>query len=456
MARSHSNDPELDDFLQRVENLDSRRTNRGLQKPPPIKRKPIELTSSYNDENEEDEDGSMVDVPLSEDSVSNLAYRSAYNYEKTFSPKKSNYSLEDLGLQKSPERQSKQSMKTAERQESKTFTVSEEDYYLLQRLKSGKIEFDEREEHLPSRGKPREKIQHSRRSKREDEECETDSDVPSLPPRKPLHLRDEPLIGQRKHTDVSESSSEGEPPSLPTRPSVVKETEEPPSSGEDIIEYDSKKISLVNLKPKPEVISRRTTKTGGTNATKTKPDPPRKRIDRKSDDMPTSFLTSLEHNKLTTSNVHELNTSPKLDTRHIDYLDSVQLKTNSSPKVPSRATKPGSISNYGSPKRIPRSESFINSALKSKITTTASSSSPPQVPIKKHSISSFVNKPEQLATKTSNEDADVSDESETSASKLTLNALDESRPKVPTKKKELLDMPKLASFCTCGSFSKVR
>ncbi len=89
---SRSRDPELNSFLSRVEQLDSERS----KQKPAVKPKPKTLKYDDNDFKKAEDllNGSYVNRSqpihndVADEQVSSLAFKSAYNYDKTFSPKK--------------------------------------------------------------------------------------------------------------------------------------------------------------------------------------------------------------------------------------------------------------------------------------------------------------------------------------------------------------------------------
>ena len=104
MSRTRmNNDPELDDFLRRTHKIDNERKLNKNNGPPPVKPKPKSVVSNQlNQFNEKDlnearrilQDSDMIEfneemvIDGTEYNENDLSYKSAYNYEKTFSPKK--------------------------------------------------------------------------------------------------------------------------------------------------------------------------------------------------------------------------------------------------------------------------------------------------------------------------------------------------------------------------------
>ncbi|QHS76879.1 Bsp1p [Saccharomyces paradoxus] len=336
----YERDPELVNFLSKVEDLDSKRYNNVSTSKPT--REPLSPVKSHNPR--ECREADIITGENIEDR-DNLAYRSAYNYEMTFSPKKTHYSLNELDLERiTPKPDSKN---RASRNEKK-FVISEEDYLLLQKLKASQSCSDfnsnqnlpsfEEGPRMPSRGRPRQREKEII-SIRYDFELPERADTPSTSSSPPP-----PLPTRRNHARINEDAAE-EKPLLPTRPTKAGVTEPPPSRSK-----------------KPEVVV----------PERVKPAPPVPRSTK-----PASFLSSLEDNKLTKAKSHnsEVETPKKtIKNSHIDYLDSIQLKpTTLSPTIKNKS-KPAPPSPPA--KRIPRSESFIKSMLNSNLTTTSKPSLP--------------------------------------------------------------------------------
>lgn len=216
-------DPELDSYLERVKQLDeSRQGRRNRSGPSTVKPKPAHLNQSYPAEDFKKAqvilDGEYVSERYESEgrvgTYSEMAYRSAYNYEQTFSPKKHgrNSSL-------SPHKQtslSSPSKITSSRVEppslskfddhgahSKTFVVSEEDYLLLRKLKANIGDDDVESESLPSRGKPRE-LRTLEKNSRELRTLEKN------------HRPQSNFSKRNSYTDIS-SDDEETPPPLPSR-----------------------------------------------------------------------------------------------------------------------------------------------------------------------------------------------------------------------------------------------
>lgn len=219
----YERDPELANFLSKVEDLDSKRYNNvSTLKSTREPLSPVRSHTSGNCRRADIMTGKNI-----EDRES-LAYRSAYNYEMTFSPKKTHYSLNELDLERvTPTQNSK---KSACRNEKK-FVISEEDYLLLQKLKGSQSRNDfgfdktlpssERGHRTPSRGQPRlkEKEIVSIQYDFDFQERVDKSPTSSSPPPPPLPTRN-------NHIEIIEDGDE-EKPLLPTRPTKAGIIERP-------------------------------------------------------------------------------------------------------------------------------------------------------------------------------------------------------------------------------------
>ncbi|AAS52422.2 AEL262Cp [Eremothecium gossypii ATCC 10895] len=143
-------DPDLDVYLSRVEQLDlerSRSLNRGTASVPEER-----FTSTIGTERYDPADRKKAHLLLEghydtrryeftgSDKVSEIAYESAYNYEKTFSPKKGSayHTARGISPIRTPGRSSNYSIpppKESYVSSEKKYLVTEEEYDLLQRLK---------------------------------------------------------------------------------------------------------------------------------------------------------------------------------------------------------------------------------------------------------------------------------------------------------------------------------
>ena len=468
-------DPELDNFLRRVEDIDEAKRSKVERSGKPSRadnaRAMMMSDEQYKErdlrearrllqrDDRDDFDEQMVVDQSTYNDDDELAYKSAYNYEKTYSPKKPNYNINDLDLDREVNAKvSRTGQKgVPKEEEDASFTVSKDDYLLLQRLKkdvssrhqeierkdslpppsetnqrsmgtnsekSNPSSMEPKKQTMPSRGKPRGQTVNVQY------DIEIDMDAPMLPPRhsekqastqndayeerlrRMENRRSSPLppkLPTRPTADLEEPStnkndhSDGEDmddaPALPSRanarnePSAVARDRKPVATKKDKLSTPqppqargTSQITLQSVKPEPitlidledesddaslleEKVSRtshtipsRTTKpsmeetiTKSHSKPNVAPVPP---TSRKLNE-PVSFISSLNNNKLSSAHSQLPETPKKKQTGHsLDYLESVQLKSPSTKSPKATPTKPR-ISN------IPRSDSFINSALNS-------------------------------------------------------------------------------------------
>ncbi|CCD26919.1 Bsp1p NDAI_0J00270 [Naumovozyma dairenensis CBS 421] len=468
MTTSRTYDPELEGFIKRVEERDrARRQKQSSRSPPPTNTKPVSLRiNKTEDLNKNSYDVDNESLMYSNE---NLAYKSAYNYEKMFSPKRSHYSLEDLDLERSPVSKSKSRSNRSEKSLSKTFEVSEEDYYLLQQLKSGdalpaiKRTIETKPVSLPTRGQPREYRNTQGYNTYVVEESDSDDMPPSLPPRRAKQQVDTSPLKDNKsnrsplsiNRDITKLQADGnikqtikvkeafisnESPLTPVRSKAEPTTLTKKSKGHELPPKAYTEAIIKDSKPKltPDL--------------KDIPTPGKSNLqvgDSKPTGKPVTFLNSLENNKLTESNpnTHSTITPFKIESSHINYLDSNHLKKNSPSLIPSRTTKP-SYSPASSPTKIPRSDSFINSALKSMEPL------PEQSKVLKKPLLPKKPKGLQQTRKLFNNSHDDGDEEKKEEiplkeefNNLKLKSVEKSKPKVPYKD-EKLSIPKLREVKT--------
>lgn len=358
-----------------------------------------------------------------------LAYRSAYNYERSFSPEKSR----------------QQTLESTQR----TFVISEEDYKLLQHLKSssGDLELVTEkpvQKHYPSRGRPRE-LGHSHedsssfKTSKTRTEASNEEKVPSLPTRKArnaapeeeapslpirnvkkeaFRVKTSPLKNSTKTPEVDGASIEENAPVLPTR------------RYRDVDMHTER----TKMEPSPEKVvqlpSRREQRDAKQNKEDKKAPPPvpRKRNEKLKNQSsePSTFISSMEKNKLTRfPQVGEVSKPQSTATSHLDFLDSVHLTPKSADQPPARPRKSVSQGTAG--------ESFISSALK----TISPSPSQSSLKIEKPALP---NKPAKLKNPSSAQTAKVGDNDELGAVKLKVT--EKTKPKIPAKK-DGLTIPRL-------------
>lgn len=373
--------PDTQSFLKRVEEYDSQRNS---MTKPQVKGKPDHLSLERARQLlQGDSPADLHRVKLNnsgpEIASTELAYRSAYNYEKSFSP----------------ERSKNQTLP-------KTFVISEEDYKLLQQLKSGdKPVVIEPKKHYPSRGRPR-NVTHAL------------EDTPSSPSWKVRNeVPDEaPLLPNRK---IRSASPEEEAPSLPTR--RVKKIEQVPLL--PTRRYREPQVSQEEPVARP-------VKDDSTEIKEKKKAPPvpRKRNEKLKSE-PTTFISSLGKNKLTVfPQVDTARKTQLVTTSHVDYLDSVHLTPKSPEHTKSNPQKPISPGTS--------SGSFINSALR----TISPSPSQSNIRIEKPALPSKPAKLKNSSVTTSK----TSDNDE--LQNIKLKTTEKTKPKVPAKK-DGLTIPRL-------------
>lgn len=373
--------PDTQSFLKRVEEYDSQRNS---MTKPQVKGKPDHLSlerarqllqgDSPADLHRANSNNSGPEIASTE-----LAYRSAYNYEKSFSPERSKN-------QTSP----------------KTFVISEEDYKLLQQLKSGdKPVVIEPKKHYPSRGRPR-NVKHAL------------EDAPSSPTWKVRNQVPEeaPSLPDRK---IRSASPEEEAPSLPTR--RVQTVEQVPL-------LPTRKYREPQVSQKEPVEKLVKDESSEIKEKKKAPPVPRKRNEKLKSE-PTTFISSLGKNKLTVfPQVDTARKTQPVTTSHIDYLDSVHLTPKSPEQTKSNPQKPISPGTSGG--------SFISSALR----TISPSPSQSNVRVEKPALPS---KPAKLKNSTITT-SKTSDNDELQNVKL--KTTEKTKPKVPAKK-DGLTIPRL-------------
>lgn len=402
---------DTESFLKRVEEYDSQRRSAAKSKPP-LKEKPNRLRASFSEESllraRRLLDGAspreLEEMHLSKNALdtrsSELAYKSAYNYEKSFSPPRNSQSAREGSLEtdSSPLRTGRSG---------KTYVVSEEDFLLLQQLKISKegssaaMDCEPVKRHYPSRGRPREIFDHStslpRRPASRDELNSSDEKVPSLPARKYRETSDRIL-------DVKVPSSNEEP---------AKESSllAPKRKGPPKIEQ-KQKMEHPPTPPKSRAMKSRVI---GIKEPAESPEP-------------VTFLESLEKNKLTVkAQVGAPQVNEKPLTSHLDFLDSVQLNPEQQNELPKTPVKI-------SPSAV-ESGSFIKSALNTSPLAIANVSTKPALPRKPARF--------QTAADASIAPRPSSLDKKQNEIKLTkLRAVEKPKPKVPAKKENLI-IPKL-------------
>lgn len=241
--------------------------------------------------------------------------------------------------------------------------------------------------------------------------------VPSLPVRKP-----EVVPRGTINTTATELQSRNEPKPLPILPPQ-------PHKNDSIRVKYSQEIELIELSSEDEQEEKE-----NENVSISSKIPPK--VNRGS--KPLGFIDSLQGNKLTTSNINQNDFPPLKSTqpspKHLDYLDSMQ--DNSTTVVSSKISTLSSSSppRKNSPTRIPKSESFIESALKN-------SESSHNLSLKQKPL--LPNKPKNLTTEMKKQDQDKKPK-EGTLEIPALRKVDKPASQSPTRyKSERIDLPKL-------------
>lgn len=235
MASRRPYDTDTEDFLKRVEAYDSgqQKSANDIVPRTQLKNKPALSSSIERTKKGSDGSRSMSNEHPSAHGLttvegkfqmreSELAFKSAYNYEKTFSPSKTKFSKSDFEFDLSPDLPKAQEVPKA-----KTYSVSEADYLLLQKLKSG-VDGGMKDPHVnvPSRGRPRgqpgfkRELPYSTPSRELPEQRQIpayldEESPPSLPTRRNVNNFSNKISG--KPLSNSYDETEDSPPLLPVR-----------------------------------------------------------------------------------------------------------------------------------------------------------------------------------------------------------------------------------------------
>lgn len=402
---SSRRDPELEDYLARVERLDSarngsRRSPGAHDQRPKYRPEDLERAQRLLDGDYTGYDSGTSPTKCS-GSVPQIAYRSAYNYERTFSPKRGAGSprrsdagsAPALGLDSSPDG-------------TRRYTVSEQDYLLLQKLKREAVG-DPLVSALPSRGRPREN-RVVRTVTLADDGDDDDESPPPLPTRRaaspvlPPPDREEDSTPTKPARPLGLSvPSKSVAPAKPARVPDLSMRLKSAAPASPVVETGTKsstplqkntavsidnRDSLVPKKPPPRKPASLTEASKANGAIKIlsdrakKPVPPKPETLKKS----ASYLESLENNKLTTASLDKPS-KPSIQSKPTSYLDSLQ-KNKVTVSTPVR--EPKSLSPIAKPQHTP--QMFMNSVLKTESSrplqdSTAQSPKPFVIPPKRKS-----------------------------------------------------------------------
>ncbi|CEP64685.1 Bsp1p LALA0_S13e00628g [Lachancea lanzarotensis] len=367
--RRAERDPELEKYLARVEELDNERNgskttnNEDLNNNSKYRPQDLEISKKLLN----------GEYPVLEDKfaipnlgrTSEMAYRSAYNYEKSFSPKRNS------NRQNSPIRADKQSGKRSYgdhtdisvsrfdfRDSGRQYTISEEDYILLTQLKQGLIDssspqLKEEVKKYPSRGKARvtrDSPPSSSRPTKHVENYGSDYLAKDDPTPPPLPLR------KRVDASTTFTTPSKTAPVKPPRPQTLH------SASDNFIDKPS---SL----PDPS-LPRSALNEVGTTPSKAGSN---------------SYLTSLQKNKVTATTPSKLDLSLKLTGG--SRIPETPLSSAQNNKVTTMTSHNSQVPKTPpqKPNRPPRS--FVTSALKGESSKTEHLGKPLKIPPpRKHSI----------------------------------------------------------------------
>ncbi|SCU97445.1 LAME_0F19702g1_1 [Lachancea meyersii CBS 8951] len=353
-SRRAERDPELDRYLDRVEELDSKRygckgarnddaKNKPKYNPQDLERAQKLLSGEYPTFDERP-------TTFSSRNASEMAYRSAYNYEKSFSPKRNSHTTRSpIRPVKHPDSWTHDDCldlavsRFDSRDSARQYMVSEEDYLLLAKLKQGLAisppQTTEEVREYPSRGKPRAYRPHNRYKEDVDNNNNNDHDDDSETP-PPLPVRREAKNEKFIATPTKNASIK------PPRPQVLTN-----SRSERIIDDCSKwdvgtrershprpessVFQTSSLKPNKTSFLESSQKTKATTSTAPKTDIEQKVTNNVH--KPRTYLDSLQDNKLTVTTPHKFQPStpsPTKPARPSRPFVASALKTESSKSTP--------------------------------------------------------------------------------------------------------------------------
>ncbi|SCV05131.1 LANO_0H00716g1_1 [Lachancea nothofagi CBS 11611] len=310
-------DPELVKYLARVEQLDSERNGAKRVSDDKLRYRPEDLERAQKLLNgdyltsEERPNGSRLQKS------SEMAYKSAYNYEKTFSPKRNRtYTNFSAHRERSPEALGSHghSGRTVSRfdshESSRQYTISEEDYLLLRKFKQGLLDLppasNDESRFVPSRGRPRAV-----------KDVEDSSDDELRPPALPIRRS----MAPRTHTTSSEKTAPMKPPRPAARAGSTQEGPSSPiqlSTSNGSPTLDASQASRVNPIQDSKITTNSNLQPEGSS---------------KQPKKPTSYLDSLQKNKVTVTTplkAEPITPSPIKPVRPVQPFMTSALKNESS------------------------------------------------------------------------------------------------------------------------------
>ncbi|SCU80733.1 LAFA_0C00870g1_1 [Lachancea sp. 'fantastica'] len=373
--RRAERDPELEKYLARVQELDyernsSKKTNNNDVKYS-SKYRPQDLEISRKLLNGEYYGSEDKSATFSPGRASEMAYRSAYNYEKSFSPKRnSNYSNSPIRADKYAGSRSDDvaadfSISRFDfRDSGRQYTISEEDYLLLTQLKQGLIDPSpqlpkEGTRQYPSRGKARA------------------ARAPSPPPSPPSP----PSTRLTKHAEYNSSDYSAKdsttPPPLPARKQM-----------DDLAKFTTPNKAAPVKPPRPRLLPTASDEIIDIPSSVREPSHPKSTLGTlgqpPSESNGSSYLTSLQKNKVTATSPSKLDYNPKL---------AGGFRVNETPLSSAQNNKLSATTSHSrknlkaAPEKPERpSQSFVTSALKGESSKTEVLGKPLELPPpRKHS-----------------------------------------------------------------------
>lgn len=393
-------DPETEDFLRRVENLDSKREK------PVVKKKGEHLKKITKDH-------------MGNESDNELSYKSAYNFEKSFGSKVDENYVKKISESNDEKYDNKTQAKTDEGD--KKFVISEEDYLLLQKIKNAKNTGKDdhiSEAELKSRLASKDDVPPSRGPKPPvPAKGRTEKSPQPLPrrERKPLELPLRHEISPRLEEETAKKSktpiSPNEPPSghteIPSRPLNV------PIRKIGLPTRDAKPIDLPSRNSKPTIIPDRHSKpkyneTENTSDEGTPPPLPTRNIPLESskveyeeNETPPPMLPRRAYKEIQDDSEKNKPPLPRKPNNLTNTVSVESESNNLSSEKPSAPKKPSYLSDTKNTEHI----SYLKSLEKNKLTKTNSSSESKLVEIKPTKDIDFLDSvqlksPEQSPSKT--------------------------------------------------------
>ncbi|EDO18372.1 hypothetical protein Kpol_1013p44 [Vanderwaltozyma polyspora DSM 70294] len=290
----------------------------------------------------------------------------------------------------------------------------------------------------------------ARKNTKDDSESE-DERPPPLPA-KPKHQQQEPKISARANNMRTRESNVDKSLKVESgsRPRVEFKTERNLNTERELQVEREVKADKKEEKPAPPPVARRkqqqnvetkdtvleNNNTKPLNQRLAKPSAPAPAPIHRNSDKPVDFINSLEKNKLTVSEAQSSNSSSKIRTQHIDYIDSMEKRRSDSATSLDKKDKPpiGKKPSIDFSKK-PKSNGFIGSAL---------NSNTKEVPPKTINKPIILPKPKTLKSLqvSDNSKDSITEDDEDIPLEEKLKKIERKKPVVPLKKPDL-EIPKL-------------